>query len=83
LLAGDNLILAIGATPSRPNWPNWPMRSRAIFAGAASPGGLSLADRYQSLASGTTTPVNSDQSGEAAFKPCATPTSMLMLLLGL
>jgi hypothetical protein len=38
---------------------------------------------YQSLASGTTTPVNSDQSGEAAVKPCATPTSMVMRLLGL
>ena len=55
---------------------------RGRLGGAvAAPGDVGVA--YQSFASGTTRPPNSDQSGEAAFKPCATPTSMVTCLFGL
>lgn len=38
---------------------------------------------YHRRASGITTPLNSDQSGDAAFKPLATPKSMASRLFGL
>jgi small neutral amino acid transporter SnatA (MarC family) len=38
---------------------------------------------YQGWPSGTTRPPNSDQSGEAALRPCATPMSIVTRLLGL
>jgi hypothetical protein len=38
---------------------------------------------YRSWPSGTTRPPNSDQSGEAALRPCATPKSIVTRLLGL